>query len=111
MGFGVSLLISSVSPYLQDPGYGNLGSKIGFIWGSFSLITVIWTWFFVPEMKGFSLEQLDHLFIERTPTRAFKKYVFEDEIEPVGEHKLDMEDADGKKDGADVDVVPAIRKD
>ncbi|KAI9638810.1 general substrate transporter [Dioszegia hungarica] len=108
MGFGVSLLISSVSPYLQDPGYGNLGSKIGFIWGSFSIITVIWTWFFVPEMKGFSLEQLDHLFIERTPTRAFKRYVFEDEIEPVGEHKMDMED--GKKDGADVDVVPAMRK-
>lgn len=27
-GFGVSLLITSVSPYIQDPGYGNLGSKI-----------------------------------------------------------------------------------
>lgn len=27
-GFGVSLLIASVSPYLQNPGYGNLGSKI-----------------------------------------------------------------------------------
>lgn len=27
-GFGVSLLITSVSPYIQDVGYGNLGSKI-----------------------------------------------------------------------------------
>lgn len=27
-GFGVSLLIASVSPYIQNPGYGNLGSKI-----------------------------------------------------------------------------------
>lgn len=27
-GFGVSLLITSVSPYIQDDGYGNLGGKI-----------------------------------------------------------------------------------
>lgn len=27
-GFGISLLIASVSPYLQNPGYGNLGSRI-----------------------------------------------------------------------------------
>lgn len=27
-GFGVSLLITSVSPYIQDKGYGNLGGKI-----------------------------------------------------------------------------------
>jgi MFS family permease len=27
-GFGVSLLITFVAPYMQDAGYGNLGSKI-----------------------------------------------------------------------------------
>ena len=27
-GFGVSLLITSVSPYIQNEGYGNIGSKI-----------------------------------------------------------------------------------
>ena len=27
-GFGVSLLIASVSPYIQDAGYGNMGGKI-----------------------------------------------------------------------------------
>jgi SP family sugar:H+ symporter-like MFS transporter len=27
-GFGVSLLITSVSPYIQDKGYGNLGGRI-----------------------------------------------------------------------------------
>lgn len=109
-GFGVSLLIASVSPYLQDTGYGNLGSKIvcrdysacadiqGFIWGSFSIVTVIWTFFFVPEMKGFSLEQLDHLFSERIPTRAFKKYAFEDDITPTGEHETDVEEGKGKDD-------------
>lgn len=27
-GFGISLLVASVSPYIQDKGYGNLGGKI-----------------------------------------------------------------------------------
>jgi MFS family permease len=32
-GFGVSLLISSVAPYMQNEGYGNLGSKIVSLFG------------------------------------------------------------------------------
>lgn len=28
LGFGAALLTASVSPFLQDPGYGNLGGKI-----------------------------------------------------------------------------------
>ena len=34
-GFGVSLLITSVSPYIQDQSYGNLGGKIVSIFQSF----------------------------------------------------------------------------
>ncbi|KAL2695015.1 hypothetical protein AAEP93_007411, partial [Penicillium crustosum] len=75
-GFGISLLVASVSPYLQDEAYGNLGGKIGFIWGTFSIIAVIWTFFTVPEMKGFSLEELDHLFNRQVPTLRFKRYQF-----------------------------------
>ncbi|EXJ94406.1 hypothetical protein A1O1_02800 [Capronia coronata CBS 617.96] len=79
-GFGVSLLISSVSPFIQDPGYGNLGARIGFIWSSFSFVTIVWVFFFLPEMKGFSLEQLDYLYKNKTPTRKFGKIKFTDEI-------------------------------
>jgi SP family sugar:H+ symporter-like MFS transporter len=80
IGFGVSLLITFVSPYIQDVGYGGLGSKIGFIWGSFSVIMVAYTFFMVPEYKGHSLEQLDWLFEQRVATRKFKSYHFEDEV-------------------------------
>ncbi|OAG02362.1 general substrate transporter [Paraphaeosphaeria sporulosa] len=76
LGFGVSLLIASVSPYLQDAGYGNLGGKIGFIWGAFSVVTVVWVFFMVPEMRGFTIEQLDFLFNTRIPTRKFAGYSF-----------------------------------
>ncbi|OAK98366.1 general substrate transporter [Phaeosphaeriaceae sp. SRC1lsM3a] len=79
-GFGVSLLITSVSPYIQDKGYGNLGGKIGFIWAAFSFITVVWVFFIVPEMKGFSIEQLDFLYDNDVPTLKFKGYHFDSEM-------------------------------
>lgn len=79
-GFGVQLIITFVSPYIQDVGYGGLGSKIGFIWGAFSIIMVAYSFFFVPEYKGHSLEQLDYLFEQRTPTRQFSSHHFEDSV-------------------------------
>jgi MFS family permease len=82
-GFGVSLLITSVSPYIQDKGYGNLGGRIGFIWAAFSFVTVAWVFFVVPEMKGFSIEQLDFLYDNCVPTLQFKKYKFDSETAVV----------------------------
>ncbi|PVH99937.1 general substrate transporter [Periconia macrospinosa] len=79
-GFGVSLLITSVSPYLQNEGYGNLGGRIGFIWSAFSFVTVAWVFFIVPEMKGFSIEQLDFLYNNNVATRQFKGYHFDSEM-------------------------------
>ena len=106
-GFGISLLIASVSPYLQNEGYGNLGSKIGFLWGAFSVVNLVWVYFIVPEMKGLSLEQLDYLYANNTPTRKFKGYHFSDEIlatldkgdnVPVGA----VLEQDGDKNGKDL---------
>ncbi|KAF3036647.1 hypothetical protein E8E12_000629 [Didymella heteroderae] len=79
-GFGVSLLITSVSPYIQDEGHGNLGGKIGFIWGAFSFITAAWVYFIVPEMKGFTIEQLDYLYDHHVSTSRFKGYRFDSQF-------------------------------
>lgn len=74
MGFCVSVIVSFVSPYLQDSGYGNLQGKIGFIWGSFSVVSAIWTFFLLPELKGRSLEELDELFEKKIGVFQFGKY-------------------------------------
>lgn len=79
-GFGVSIIIQFVAPYIQDAGFGNLGSKIGFLWGAFSVITVVFAYYMLPEYKGFSLEQLDFLFDQRTPARKFAGYHFTDDL-------------------------------
>ncbi|KAM0370034.1 hypothetical protein ACHAPY_010713 [Fusarium culmorum] len=64
-------------PYLMNPGYANLGAKVGFIYGSFAYVACIWAFFYYPELKGRSLEEIDLMFEERilarhTPSKHFQ---------------------------------------
>lgn len=69
--FAVGLLISYVSPYLQNPGYGNLGGRIGWIWTAFAALAIVFVFFFVPEFNGRTLEEIDLLFENKIPARKF----------------------------------------
>ncbi|KAK0389340.1 hypothetical protein NLU13_2915 [Sarocladium strictum] len=46
-----------------------------YIWAGSNLILAIFTFFFVPETRGRSLEQLDELFEKRLPAWKFRAYV------------------------------------
>ncbi|KAI1265392.1 general substrate transporter [Xylariaceae sp. FL1019] len=59
------------TPYLINPQYANLGAKVGFIYGSFNIVMVILTFFFIPEMKGRTLEEVDQLFDSGVSLRKF----------------------------------------
>lgn len=70
-GFVVGVLSTYIAPFMQDAGYGNLEGKVGFVWGSFSWVAVVWVFLMVPEVKGRSLEELDELFGKRISTFKF----------------------------------------
>lgn len=53
---------------MVDPDYGNLGPKVFFIWGSTCLTCILFAYFFVPETKGLTLEQVDKM-MEEVPAR------------------------------------------
>lgn len=55
-------VIAFVVPYITDAGFGNLQTKIAFIWFATSLIGTFWTFFFVPETRYHTLETLDEMF-------------------------------------------------
>ncbi|PQE11145.1 high affinity glucose transporter RGT2 protein [Rutstroemia sp. NJR-2017a BVV2] len=62
-------IIGVITPYLVGTGKGdaNLGAKIFFMWGSLCIISFSFAYFFVPETKGLSLEQVDKMLEETTP--------------------------------------------
>ncbi|KAF2166745.1 hypothetical protein M409DRAFT_22799 [Zasmidium cellare ATCC 36951] len=73
LSFVAVLLVSYINPFVQNEP-GNLQSRVGFVYGSFSLISVFWVYFFMPELSGRSLEELDELFQAKVPARKFGKY-------------------------------------
>ena len=79
--FAVSLsviaafLVSFTAPYLTGATYANLGGKVGYIYGSLTVLFTALTWWYVPEMKGRSLEELDVLYRDKVASRDFPKTV------------------------------------
>jgi sugar porter (SP) family MFS transporter len=69
-----AFVVSFTLPYLLNAPYGNLHSKVGFIYASMAFCTLIFTYFFVPECKGRSLEEIDVMFQEHVSIRDFKSY-------------------------------------
>jgi hypothetical protein len=55
---------------MVDPGYGNLGPKVFFIWGGLCGCSVFWAYFFVPETRGLTLEQVDKMMEEVTARKS-----------------------------------------
>ena len=67
-----TFLVSFTIPYLLNAPYANLQAKVGFIYGSFTVVSVIVAYFLMPEMKGRSLEEIDQLFASGISLRKFK---------------------------------------
>jgi SP family general alpha glucoside:H+ symporter-like MFS transporter len=76
--FGIITLI--IIPYLVSPAEANARGKTDFLWGGMSIISVLWCFFRLPETKHRTVEELDYMFENKVPTRAFKKYVIDEEV-------------------------------
>ncbi|KAF2647921.1 MFS general substrate transporter [Lophiostoma macrostomum CBS 122681] len=49
-------------PFLYNNDAANIGAKTGFVFTAFSALGAVLTYFFVPELKGRSALEIDHLF-------------------------------------------------
>ncbi|KAK1980068.1 maltose permease [Colletotrichum cereale] len=56
-------------PYMVNPDEGNLRGKVGFIFGGLAFIGTIGSFFYVPELKGKSFDEIDRLFATKVPPR------------------------------------------
>ncbi|KAH7401328.1 high affinity glucose transporter RGT2 [Pyrenochaeta sp. MPI-SDFR-AT-0127] len=68
-------IIGVITPYLvaERPDSAKLGSNVFFMWGGLCCISFLFAYFFVPETKGLTLEQVDKM-LEETTARTSRKW-------------------------------------
>jgi len=64
IGYATPYLVNASTTGINAIKAANLGVKVFFIWGGTCIGCFIFTYFFVPETKGLSLEQIDLLYRE-----------------------------------------------
>lgn len=67
-------IIATITPYLvaDRPDSAKLGSNVFFMWGGLCCVSFLFAYFFVPETKGLTLEQVDKMLEESTPRTSRK---------------------------------------
>ncbi|KAF5510423.1 Major facilitator-type transporter ecdC [Colletotrichum siamense] len=63
------LIMNFSIPYLVNPDEANLKGKVGFIFGGLALLGTIGSFFYVPELKGKTFDEIDRLFAAKVPPR------------------------------------------
>jgi MFS transporter, SP family, sugar:H+ symporter len=73
-GFLLGWVCAFTAPYFINPLDLNWGPKYGYIWFVSNFITLIFVFFFIPETKDRTLEEIDEMFHARVGARKFKAY-------------------------------------
>ncbi|KAF2743013.1 monosaccharide transporter-like protein [Sporormia fimetaria CBS 119925] len=74
VGFAGAWLTTFTAPYFINPASMGWGARYGYIWFPSCCIAASWVFFFLPEVKNRTLEEIDEMFEARLPARAFRKY-------------------------------------
>ncbi|GAA5914242.1 sugar porter family MFS transporter [Sporobolomyces salmoneus] len=109
----LNFAIGYATPYLVDdvPGSAGLKTNVFWIWSGCCFLCLIFTWLFIPETKGLSLEQVDILYRNSSirKSNTFRKQIL---AENMGHETRDAYTSTPKatgtidhKEKADVDHV------
>ena len=74
------------------------------IYGSISLLALVFVYFFVPEMKGRSLEEIDELFHANIPAWKSKDYV----CTGLGTQITNIQNIEGRPTSSDGKAVAIV---
>ncbi|KAH6629329.1 general substrate transporter [Boeremia exigua] len=67
-------LFSFTVPYMYNTDSGNLGARTGFVFMGSSVLLMIGSWFLVPDLHGFTTDEVDWLYSQKIPVRHFQQY-------------------------------------
>lgn len=74
VGFAGAWLTTFTAPYFINPASMGWGARYGYIWFPSCIIAASWVFFFLPEVKNRTLEEIDEMFEARLPARKFAGY-------------------------------------
>jgi hypothetical protein len=75
VGFAGAWLTTFTAPYFINPESLGWGPRYGYIWFPSCIIAAAWVFFFLPEVRNRTLEEIDEMFNTRMSARKFRKYV------------------------------------
>ncbi len=68
------IVMTVAIPYMLNASAANWRGKTGFFFGGLSTIAAVWCYWRLPETKGRTFQELDHMFEARVPPRKFRNY-------------------------------------
>jgi SP family sugar:H+ symporter-like MFS transporter len=75
VGFIGAWLATFTAPYFINPSALGWGPKYGYIWFPSCLIAAVFVYFYLPEIKDRTLEEISEMFELRLPARMFEGHV------------------------------------
>jgi hypothetical protein len=67
----VQWVIGFTFPYMFNPDAGNLGGRVGFVFGAMTLVVALGHFIWLPETKDRSPREIDLLFEQNVNVRHF----------------------------------------
>ena len=65
-----------VVPYMVNPDKANLKGKVGFVFGGACALATVWSYFYVPELKDRTFQEIDYMFQHKVDPRKMGKFDF-----------------------------------
>lgn len=69
-----SVVFAVVIPYAMNEDQGDWRGKMGFLFSGLGALSALWCFFYLPETRGRTFEELDVLFERRVESRRFARY-------------------------------------
>ena len=92
ISFFFSWLITFTAPYFINTADLSWGPKYGYVWFGSSALVFLFLFFFVPDLSGRELEEVDALFEAKVPARLFRSHVVSEGQVMVKAMKHDLEE-------------------
>ena len=102
VGWFSDIVIVCSIPYLIGVDYANLGAKVGFIFGGLEIIICMGTYFFLPEMKDRTLEEIDEMFLNVSLTHCLSRRFHTDDQQNVSAKQFSSYESTGHVQGISV---------